>query len=1050
MAVAVCGGAYIVVSLVTHEARTSQWQARYMSRLGKSLTYEILPGPSDSIRYPHSGPYDLRLGYERLGEFGERLLRQGYVTTAQSRMSYDMVRLMDQGIFPPYREKTQAGLVIRDCNALTMSLDRYPQRQYDNFDAIPKVLVSSLLFVENQNLLNPEYPMMNPALDWRRFSRAVMDQGIRLVDRGHGAPGGSTLATQIEKYRHSPEGKTQSIADKLRQMTSASLRAYRDGPDTQRARENIVVDYVNTVPMSARAGHGEIEGLGDAMFVWYGEDFAEVNQLLREMDPRRPSPRAAQAYKRALSLIISQRRPSYHLRRDDTNLDALTGSYLRLLAASNVITAELRDAALEQSLDKAAPPQRPAPEPWVTRKAVNQVRNDVQHMLGVESRYDLDRLDLTVDSTINREAQRLVTQTLQRIRNKDDARQMGLYGKNLLRDGDDPSKLVASLTLFERVGNASVVRVQADNVDQPFDINSGARLNLGSTAKLRTLVTYLEVIDEIAERYRGMSVAELKAIDVPRQDALTRWTVDYLMKAKTPAERSRQAVLEAAMERKYSGNAGEAFFTGGGMQAFTNFEKWEGERQMTVRVAFQHSVNLVFIRMMRDIVRYQVWQEHPDAATLFEDRDSPRRRAYLEQFADEEGSSFMTAFWQRYRGKTNDERLKVLLDRVKLPTPRLAAVRLSVTLLSVRPDTDYDTFARTLRERLPKKFQPSEEDLQALFVKYGHDKFNLNDRGYLSRIHPLELWMMEYLGKHPDATLKEILDASEPDRQTVYAWLFKTRSKLGQDARIRTLLEREAFEKIAMRWHRLGYPFESLTPSYATAVGASGDRPAALAELAGIILGNGVDAQPAAVRTLAFAGQTPYATTYGLRPQPGKPLIAPEIATLVRRSMLDVVQAGTAKSINGAFVPVNRKGQPQGAPLAVGGKTGTGDQRFQTYGPGGRVISSRAVNRSATFVFVIGERYFGTVTVHVREPYAARYVFTSALAVRVLRSLAPQISAMAAPGSNDATLLRCRDTQAAPTMTTLQLPDGSPALDGRAGGAADGNLAFAPNGVVDK
>lgn len=475
------------------------------------------------------------------------------------------------------------------------------------------------------------------------------------------------------------------------------------------------------------------------------------------------------------------------------------------------------------------------------------------------------------------------------------------------------------------------------------------------------------------------------------------------------------------------------------MQAFTNFEKWEGERQMTVRVGFQHSVNLVFIRMMRDIVRYQVWQEHPDASTLFEDRDSPSRRAYLEQFADEEGTAFMTAFWQRYRGKSNDERLVVLLDRVKQPTPRLAAIRLSVTLLSARPNIDYETFARMLRERLPKKFQPSDEDMQVLFVKYGHDKFNLNDRGYLSRIHPLELWMMEYLGTHPDATLKEILEASEPDRQTVYAWLFKTRSKLGQDARIRTLLEREAFQKIATRWHRLGYPFESLTPSYATAVGASGDRPAALAELAGIILNNGVDAQPATVRTLAFAGQTPYATTYGLRPQPGKPLIAPEIATLVRRSMLDVVQAGTAKSINGAFVPLNRKGQPQGAPLVVGGKTGTGDQRFQTYGSGGRVISSRAVNRSATFVFVIGERYFGTVTVHVREPYAARYSFTSALAVRVLRSLAPQITAMAAPGS-DATLLRCRDSAAMPTLTLLELPEGSP----------PDNLALATNGVVDK
>ena len=42
-------------------------------------------------------------------------------------------------------------------------------------------------------------------------------------------PGGSTLATQIEKFRHSPEGITSSPREKLRQMLSASLRAYHGG-----------------------------------------------------------------------------------------------------------------------------------------------------------------------------------------------------------------------------------------------------------------------------------------------------------------------------------------------------------------------------------------------------------------------------------------------------------------------------------------------------------------------------------------------------------------------------------------------------------------------------------------------------------------------------------------------------------------------------------------------------------------------------------------------------------------------------------------------------
>ncbi|SAK63797.1 glycosyl transferase family protein [Caballeronia catudaia] len=56
------------------------------------------------------------------------------------------------------------------------------------------------------------------------------------------------------------------------------------------------------------------------------------------------------------------------------------------------------------------------------------------------------------------------------------------------------------------------------------------------------------------------------------------------------------------------------------------------------------------------------------------------------------------------------------------------------------------------------------------------------------------------------------------------------------------------------------------------------------------------------------------------------------------------------------------------------------------------------MNRSATFVFVIGERFFGTLTAYVREPYAARYDFTSALAVQMLKSLGPELQPLFADG----------------------------------------------------
>jgi membrane peptidoglycan carboxypeptidase len=137
----------------------------------------------------------------------------------------------------------------------------------------------------------------------------VLDKSLNVFG-GHRTGGGSTLATQIEKYRHSPEGRTGSMPDKLRQMVSATLRAYQQGEDTTEVRRQIVVDYLNTVPLSARTGFGEVNGIGDGLWVWYGRDFADVNRvLLGKLD----APGAALAYKQALSLLIAQRRPSHYL-----------------------------------------------------------------------------------------------------------------------------------------------------------------------------------------------------------------------------------------------------------------------------------------------------------------------------------------------------------------------------------------------------------------------------------------------------------------------------------------------------------------------------------------------------------------------------------------------------------------------------------------------------------------------------------------------------------------------------------------------------------------
>jgi len=476
---------------VAREVKTSRWQAAWLGGLAAQLRYELKPGPSPAIRFPGSGPFDERLGYHSVPQNVKRLESQGFSVTAQARWSPRMVELVDQGLFTPYREKPQAGLALRDCRGQVLAESRYPERSYWRFEAVPPLLVDSLLFIENRELLDPQFPTRNPAIEWDRFGKALIDRARRQLDDSHSAGGGSTLATQIEKYRHSPEGRTDTAQEKLRQMASASLRAYLDGENTLWRRRQIVTDYLNTVPLSAKAGFGEVNGIGDGLWAWFGRDFAEVNRLLATP---LADPRGALAFKQALSLMVAQRRPSYYLAEGAPVLRQLTDSYLRLMTDAGLISPALRDAALPLALQLQAQFAAVRPASFVERKAANAVRGKLQSLLAMPRAYDLDRLDLAVASTLDGELQRAATALLRSLGDRKAAQAAGLYGFRLLSEGDDPSKITFSFTLFERGERSNLLRVQTDSFDQPFDLNEGARLDLGSTAKLRTLITYLELV----------------------------------------------------------------------------------------------------------------------------------------------------------------------------------------------------------------------------------------------------------------------------------------------------------------------------------------------------------------------------------------------------------------------------------------------------------------------------------------------------------------------------------------------------------------------------
>jgi membrane peptidoglycan carboxypeptidase len=186
-------------------------------------------------------------------------------------------------------------------------------------------------------------------------------------------------------------------------------------------------------------------------------------------------------------------------------------------------------------------------------------------------------------------------------------------------------------------------------------------------------------------------------------------------------------------------------------------------------------------------------------------------------------------------------------------------------------------------------------------------------------------------------------------------------------------------------WQRLGFPFKTMVPSYATAIGSSSDRPVALAELVGILVNDGVRRPATGLTKIHFARGTPYETVFEKNMEKGERVLAPEIARTMRKAMADVVEQGTARRLSGVFR------SPNGKPIIVGGKTGSGDNRFGTFNRWGDVITSRATNRTAAFVFYIGDHYFGVITAYVQGREAENYRFTSALPVTIMRLLAPML-----------------------------------------------------------
>jgi hypothetical protein len=289
-----------------------------------------------------------------------------------------------------------------------------------------------------------------------------------------------------------------------------------------------------------------------------------------------------------------------------------------------------------------------------------------------------------------------------------------------------------------------VLRIQADNLDQPLDINAGTKLDLGSSAKFRTLVSYLLVVADLHQRYATQPADELAKLPRHPADRLSNWAIDIL---RAKPETTLEELLEAAMERRYPADPNDTFFTGGGIHRFGNFKHEDDGKNPSVAEALEQSVNLSFVRIMHDVVHYHAY-EAADAPARAARQGRRRNPPGLPQpLCRARGPGFpahLLAQVPRRRAGRSPRRAQRL--GAQPPVPQAAAY------LSVLPKSDFASFLAFMRKQLGDK-AGTDASLRKLFDAHATRQYSLADQGYLARVHPLELWLVRHLQtsrSHPE------------------------------------------------------------------------------------------------------------------------------------------------------------------------------------------------------------------------------------------------------------------------------------------------------------
>jgi hypothetical protein len=205
------------------------------------------------------------------------------------------------------------------------------------------------------------------------------------------------------------------------------------------------------------------------------------------------------------------------------------------------------------------------------------------------------------------------------------------------------------------------------------------------------------------------------------------------------------------------------------------------------------------------------------------------------------GGVLVDRFFRKYAGQPPDSILPVLFRE-----RRLSPLRMAWAFRSVAPEAPPEDLGSFIEEHAHDATL-TEAALRDICRRTDPEGQSLADLGYLASVHPLELWLARFLRENPESTRAQVM---------------------------------EAFNEVLRMWNRVGYPFDNIVPSLGSSIGNSGDRPAALAELVGILLNDGVLLPSVRVEELQFAVGTPYEVILRRRPVEGTRILSSDVSAV--------------------------------------------------------------------------------------------------------------------------------------------------------------------------